>query len=604
MLPAHADDPNALADRLARLQQQQAQQQQRLHDLQRQQSDLRETIGTLQAQLAEGSAALAPIASRAQALEAQLDQAKARLEQDQQAFEAHLKAFREDIRRRYELGNLRWFEFLLSAQSFSDLLNRVVYLDRLTAAEFRVARVLQAERDTLDAQRRELARQREELAPLLSELQARVAALAGAVESAVAYDGQLEGQRRQTAIQIAGLETQGRSLQAALDRFQAEQAQLALRNPGATYGTVCPPAAPAGSVRFCGHGWGHGVGLGQWGADGMALAGYNYRSIAQHFYTQTTWATLDTAHTPIHVAVLWGAGPYRVVPSGPAQLVTAGRTTALTPGQTVTMTAAAGLQKVVPLSEGTRMAVFGPSGRLYHHYRGTIVGQPSGGILYVINTLPIEDYLRGLAEVPSSWPLEAIKAQIVAARCYALTHIGSTALYDVDDTTRYQVYLGADHESGPQNAGVDQTSGEVLLFNGRIIIAFFSASDGGHTTNVSDLLGGSLDAYPYLTGVIDPWDVVAPRHTWYTAGYSLTTLERVYARLYDPASYGHLTGLNLTQRDLSDRLRRVGLVGTRATRWLPVQEFMHEFNYSPLTGTDVLWNEMFGTTPANTWRYW
>jgi len=64
-----------------------------------------------------------------------------------------------------------------------------------------------------------------------------------------------------------------------------------------------------------------------------------------------------------------------------------------------------------------------------------------------------------LAEVPSSWPLEAIKAQIVAARCYALTHMGSTSLYDVDDTTQYQVYRGIDSESGSQNAAVDQTAG-------------------------------------------------------------------------------------------------------------------------------------------------
>ena len=105
----------------------------------------------------------------------------------------------------------------------------------------------------------------------------------------------------------------------------------------------------------------------------------------------------------------------------------------------------------------------------------------AGGLEYIINVLPIEDYLRGLGEVPPSWPLEAIKAQIVAARCYALTHLGSTSLYDVDDTTQYQVYLGADNESPSQNAAVDQTSGQVLMSGGRVIVAFFSASDGGHT---------------------------------------------------------------------------------------------------------------------------
>src|SRR5437588_10739798 len=129
----------------------------------------------------------------------------------------------------------------------------------------------------------------------------------------------------------------------------------------------------------------------------------------------------------------------------------------------------------MPTSAGTRLEVDGPSGR-YHAYRGTIVAQPSGGLLYIINVLPIEDYLRGLGEVPSSWPLEAIKAQIVAARCYALTHMGSTALYDVDDTTQFQVYRGIDAESGSQNTAVDQTAGQGLIAAGRVTHDFFAAS--------------------------------------------------------------------------------------------------------------------------------
>jgi stage II sporulation protein D len=249
------------------------------------------------------------------------------------------------------------------------------------------------------------------------------------------------------------------------------------------------------------------------------------------------------------------------------------------------------------------MAVYGPHG-LYHHYRGTIVTQPSNGIVYVINVLSIEDYLRGLGEVPSSWPIEAIKAQIVAARCYALTHLGSTSLYDVDDTTAFQVYRGVDAESDRQNAAVDQTAGQVLTYAGRVILAFFSASDGGHTANVSDVFGGSLATYPYLRGVIDPWDVVAPRHTWYTGVYSYSTLERVYFTSSDVSTYGHLKGIDLSDRDSSDRLNTVGLIGQRGTKRMGVSLFMRAFNHSSLTGQDVLWNEMFGTTPSNSWPYW
>ncbi len=138
----------------------------------------------------------------------------------------------------------------------------------------------------------------------------------------------------------------------------------------------------------------------------MALAGKNYLEIDQHFYRNTTWATVDSAHAPIHVAVLWGSGPDRIVPTGPAQVIPSGGPPyTVAAGQTVTVSLWSGVTRVVPLSAGTRLGLYGPWG-LYHHYRGTLVAQPSGG-LYIVNVLSVEDYLRGLGEVPSSWPLEA-----------------------------------------------------------------------------------------------------------------------------------------------------------------------------------------------------
>jgi peptidoglycan hydrolase-like amidase len=602
-VPAHADDPSTLADRLAQVQQEQARQHQRLSALEGQQSQLRLTLAGLQTQLAQSNADLAPIAAQAQAIETQIADAQLQLSHDQLAFVQHMRAFQADIKKLYALGGMRWFEFVFSARSFDDLLNRTIYLQQMSVSELQLARKLRGERDALEAQRKLLAQARAELAPLLDALQARANAIASQVAQVASYDSQLDNQRRQTLIRLAGLQGQSRSLQAALDRYATEAAQAALRGGGASYAATCPPAAPAGSVRFCGHGWGHGVGLGQWGAMGMALAGLGYRFIDQHFYTGATWASLDTANAPIHVAVLWGTSTYRVVPSGPAQLIVGTRVTNIAGGQALSFSVAGGVQKIVPTSAGTRLTVYGPSGR-YHAYRGTIVAQPSGGLLYIINVLPIEDYLRGLGEVPSSWPLEAIKAQIVAARCYALTHMGSTALYDVDDTTQFQVYRGIDSESNSQNAAVDQTAGQVLMYGGRVIEAFFSASDGGHTANVSDVFGGSLATYPYLKGVLDPWDVVAPRHTWYTAAYPYGTLERVYFSGTDVATYGHLVGLDLRDRDASDRLNTVGLIGSRGVKRVGVSEFMHAFNRTTLTGTDVLWNEMFGLTPSSNWPYW
>src|SRR2546427_2930362 len=395
-----------------------------------------------------------------------------------------MRAFQADIKKLYALGGVRWLEFVFSARSFDDLMTLSIYLQQISVSELQLARKLRAERDTLEAQRRLLAQAQADLAPLLDALQARANAIAGQVAAVASYDSELDSQRRQTLIRLAGLQGQSRALQSALDRYETEAAQAALRGSGASYGATCPAAAPPGSVRFCGHGGGHGVGVGQWGAKGMALAGLNYRFIDQHFYTGTTWSSLDPRNARIHVAVLWGAATYRVVPSGPAQLIAGNRVVNLAAGQAVSLTLTGGVQKVVPTSAATRLTVFRPSGR-YHQYRGTIVGQPSGGLLYIINVLPIEDYLRGLGEVPSSWPLEAIKAQIVAARCYALTHLGSTALYDVDDTTQFQVYRGVDAESGSQNAAVDQTAGQVLMSGGRAVESVVSASAGGPTAHAA-----------------------------------------------------------------------------------------------------------------------
>ncbi len=601
--PALADDPNALADHLAQVQLQQRLQQQHLAALEAQQAQLQQTLAGLQAQLAESDAALAPIAAQAQALQSQLDRDQDQLGRDDAAYRAHLQAFRTDVRRVYAMGSLHWLDFLTSSRSFADLLDRVLYLDQFAVAEYGLASRLRAERAALEGERAILANERAALEPLLEALQAHVAIITQQLGTVSAYDSQLEAAHRQTLIGLAGLRSAGRALQTALDQYQARQMQLALRNPGASYGVTCPPAAPARSVRFCGHGWGHGVGLGQWGADGMALAGYGYQAIVQHFYTGTAFATVDSAQTPIHVAVLWGAGPDRIVGTGPVQVTSASGSQVVPAGNTIAVTLSSGVVRITPLSAATRLTLYGPFGR-YHAYRGSLVAEPSNGLLYVINTLSIEDYLRGLGEVPSSWPLEAIKAQIVAARCYALTHLGTTALYDVDDTTQFQVYRGIDSETDSQSQAVDATTGQVLTSNGHVIIAFFSASDGGHTANVWDIWGGSAATYPYLVGVLDPWDVVAPRHTWYTAVYPYSTLERVYFSSADVTTFGHLVNLDLSDRDPSDRLNTVGLIGTRGTKRIGVGAFMRAFNDSALTGTDVLWNEMFGTTPSATWRYW
>ncbi len=150
-------------------------------------------------------------------------------------------------------------------------------------------------------------------------------------------------------------------------------------------------------------------------------------------------------------------------------------------------------------------------------YRGALEVSSSGGGLATINDVGLEDYLRGIAEVPPNWPAEALKAQVIAARSYALHQAESTvpapyknAGADICATDGCQVYLGMAKERQDGAAGwlsaVAATAGQVLLYNGSPIFAEYSSSNGGRT------VAGS---YPYLKSVPDPDDAASSLSHWH-----------------------------------------------------------------------------------------
>lgn len=154
----------------------------------------------------------------------------------------------------------------------------------------------------------------------------------------------------------------------------------------------------------------------------------------------------------------------------------------------------------------------GPFNRTYVRYRGVFRIQPEAGRVRLLNEVDTESYLYGVVprEMPSSWHLEALKAQAVAARSYAYTETRS----ELYCTTYSQVYhghsVGADrakptmHEAARSNSAVDSTWRQVARHGSTIVRAFFFASSGGHTANVEDVWGGSPQ--PYLKGVPDPYE--------------------------------------------------------------------------------------------------
>ncbi len=173
--------------------------------------------------------------------------------------------------------------------------------------------------------------------------------------------------------------------------------------------------------------------------------------------------------------------------------------------------------------DGSPLAVSG-----FGEYRGSIELTRSGAGISVVNHVSLDDYLRGISEVPVSWPLEAQKAQAIAARTYALYELGRSvnAAYkaagaDICATDACQVYAGLTKErragSEAWSAAVDQTKGQVLVFNGAPINAKYSSSNGGQTVS-----GGQ----PYLRATDDPDDRYSPLHRW-RAVYPVADVVRV-----------------------------------------------------------------------------
>jgi len=135
-------------------------------------------------------------------------------------------------------------------------------------------------------------------------------------------------------------------------------------------------------------------------------------------------------------------------------------------------------------------------------YRGFFIVYNREGALTIINKVEIEDYIQGVvpSEMPSSWSYEAHKAQAIAARSYALSNLGKrgSSGYDLKDTPEDQAYGGASAERGNTNQAVNETKGIVLIYNLKIIPAYYSASAGGQTSSCSDVWTKNL---PYLKSV-------------------------------------------------------------------------------------------------------
>lgn len=150
-------------------------------------------------------------------------------------------------------------------------------------------------------------------------------------------------------------------------------------------------------------------------------------------------------------------------------------------------------------------------------YRGSLEIFPSlrdKNEVTIVNILPVEEYLLGVvpSEMPSNWPIEALKTQAIAARTFALSHLGQFSKdgFDVMPTVISQVYGGAEEETEPSNKAVEETTGKVITYNSELISAYYYSSAGGITEDGQDAWGKYI---PYIKSVPD-FDQESPRYTW------------------------------------------------------------------------------------------
>src|SRR3954468_757091 len=331
------------------------------------------------------------------------------------------------------------------------------------------------------------------------------------------------------------------------------------------------PSTAGAAVRhvFRGAGFGHGIGMSQYGAYGYALEGAKYQGILAHYYKGTDLSTLSPGSVRvllqpvdpyIRVRGATSVGGRRVRPEATyiAKRGGAGIVVTNSRGKRVFNFAASSIR----FRGADPMRLLGPAlnGVSSGLYRGSLEVRLDGGGVTSINELDMDSYIRGVVagEMPSSWPLEALKVQAVAARTYALSTAKSSGAFDQYPDTRSQVYRGVTGESVRSDAAVAATARQIVTYDGVPAVTYYFSTSGGQTENVEFSFIGSLSK-PWLVSVPDPYDNLSPYHRW-NVRFSAARLDRALG------APGAFKRLKVLERGESPRVVRAQVIGTRGRR--------------------------------------
>ncbi len=381
------------------------------------------------------------------------------------------------------------------------------------------------------------------------------------------------------------------------------------------------------NLVFVGRGRGHGVGLCQWGARGRAIAGQNATQIVTAYYSGTTVAPAVPRETTIRVLVRYvmpnGAEHVNRIYARHGAWRIAGSDRVLPPDGYLQLRMMGG-------NQSPQLSVHAPNGQLLEGpglglpitlhpgdanarfqlaypqpapttYRGSISLIPSGAVVQTINTVGIEDYLRGViaAEMTHSWPIEALHAQLIASRSFAYASSRNTGrrTYDFDATQSAQVYRGTAVEYPHINSLIDQHPGLAITLNGQVVAGYYSSTCAGWTENNEDIWFSNTP-HSYLRAIRDvdvlgqAYDAASPYLSWEIGPVSIAQLEATLNADTD-TRVGKLQTLDLSRRTQSGRLTHVTLTGSNTTLTVRASTFLNSIaNYGP-DGADWLWSSNF-----------
>lgn len=332
---------------------------------------------------------------------------------------------------------------------------------------------------------------------------------------------------------------------------------------------VPEPPVPVAGLTFAGHGFGHGIGMSQYGAQGRAIQGWTASQILGFYYPGTTvgqaggyirvWLKgdqdADTIVMPrIGLSIAdYGKGRVYRLP-----------TTIGAKAWKLTGSGFSSGFRISYLKNGWHRYLPGGHSLVgYAEFRNTrtytvTVRMPGGDKTYrgaiqrrnghTINRTGFDSYVKGVVprEMPPTWRLEALKAQAVAARTYGASRLDKapTSTWDVRDTTDDQVYGGMSAETAKTNQAVAETAGQLLTFGGVPANAKFSSSNGGWTVDGgSPYLPAQQDTFEGFAGVLQTW------HYTPAAGVLQAKLSALAANAKYHTAIGVLDSVQVVSRD-------------------------------------------------------